>query len=140
MNDEYSDLKPSNNLARYVKRGQVTPDGRPAHIAFRPREKEDHISTFCLEMLQGDTVDAQVQDLRVTCPLTRKPKDQFALLNVGVTKQAVEDESPDRRVLEFKHVPMDGLESHCGIFGVRVDDAIIHKIIAEETFGMVSAT
>lgn len=127
-------------MARYVKRSQVTPDGRPAHDAFRLREKEDYLSTFCLEMLLGNTIDAQVQDLRQTCPLTRKPRDQFALLNVGVTKQAVEQESPDRRVLEFKHVPMHGLESHCGIFGVRVDDEIIQKIIAEEVFNMVAAT
>ena len=146
MSDNYEDLDNANTLARYCKRSQVLPDGRPAHDNFRPRVKdgvlEDHLSTDCLEMLGSSTREVQLELLRTNCTLKRKPRDMFALLNVGDTKEVVRRDSSDHRVLGFKHVPRPGQDSHCGIFGVGIgiDEELIQKIIAEEVFLMVSAT
>jgi hypothetical protein len=91
-------------------------------------------------MLSGSTVDEQVEDLRRTSPLTLRSGEWFALLNVGTTQQAVEAEPLVHHVLGFKHVPTKRQPSHCGIFGIEIDDGIVQKLIAEEVHDMKPAT
>lgn len=140
----HPDLPEENTLARLCGRGRITEDLRPQFDNFRPKVRdgvpEEYLSTDCLEMLNGITREERLSELRRTYPLRRKPRDMFALLNVAKTRKDVREQSDDGRILGFKHVPEDGLPSHCGIFGIGLDDHLIQKIVAESITEMVIAT
>jgi hypothetical protein len=130
-------LPEADTFARYCKKSRVFPSGAVAPDVFVLRRKpsgaldEESVSGGWLEKY-CEGRDAQIAALRGAFAryLTYKPKDRFALLNVGATVQLVREKSADARVLRFLHDPDGDHEAHSGIYDTAEDEEHIVQLLA----------
>jgi len=125
------------HIARYCGGKQIDENGRIDGAAFRLRRRdgipEEYLSVNWLEFLATVNRPAQVAALQAVF-LSKAFKvgstARFAVLNVGDLRAYVRDESPDRRELSVLHEPEQDDASHCGLYGLRMDDDLISDLIA----------
>ena len=125
------------DIARYAGPSKIDDNGRISRAAFRLRSpREEYLSVFCLDMIEGDDVSSRIEYLKKDMPLAPNPNGKLGVINVGHMKEHVESES--RRKLSVTHEPKANPEKpeldrdyHCGVRGLRYDDKIIAELIAE---------
>ena len=123
------------HVSRYVPFTKLTNSGRISGAAFQLRPNEDALSVNWLEYFGLGDRDAEIKEVRKV--FTDKgwilqAKAKFAILDVGATKEYVQQESDDNRVLSMLHDPSPPEdESHAGIYNVPRDDPSIGDMIAE---------
>ena len=104
--------------------------------AFAIRRGEHYLSLNCIDLLDGDRGE-QLDALRLI--LSRKLNvsrtARLSILNVGETRRRV---SP-HAMLDFRHEPEPGDNSHCGVYGIEYGDELVQDLIAESVFEVVSA-
>jgi hypothetical protein len=123
------------HVSRYVAFTKLTRDGRISGAAFQLRPDEDALSVNWLEYFGLGDRGAEIQEVRKMFAdkgRILQAKAKFAVLDVGATKEYVQQESDDNRVLSILHDPLPSEdESHAGIYNVPRDDPAIGDMIAE---------
>lgn len=122
------------HVSRYVPFTKLTADGRVTGAAFQLRPDEDALSVNWLEYFELEDWEAEIQEVRKV--FTEKgrllqAKAKFAILAVGTTKEYIQQESDDDRVLSILHDPLPDDNSHTGIFNLPKDNPAIGDMIAE---------
>lgn len=82
-----------NDIARYASKSRSDEHGRLNGSAFRPRKREEYLSVFCLDMIEGDDVLSRIEYLKKDMPLAPRPNGKPGVVNVGHMKEHVESES-----------------------------------------------
>lgn len=124
------------NVSRYVPFTKLISDGRRVSgAAFQLRPDEGALSVNWLEYFGFGDREAEIQEVRKAFTdkgRTLQAKAKFAVLNVGATKEYIQQESDDNRLLSILHDPLPPEdESHSGIYNVPRDDSAIGDMIAE---------
>lgn len=127
------------DIARYAGPSKIDDDGRLSRAAFRLRSpREEYLSVFCLDMIEGDDVSSRIEYLKKDMPLAPSPNGKLGVINVGHMKKHVEAESADNRKLRVTHepeanpeIPELNRDYHCGVRGIKYDDGVIESILAE---------
>lgn len=125
-----------NHVSRYVPYTKLTPDGcRVSGAAFQLRPDEDALSVNWLEYFDLANREAEIQEVRKVFAdkgRTLQAKAKFAILEVGATKEYVQQESDESRLLSILHDPLPPEdESHASIYNVPRDAPAIGDMIAE---------
>lgn len=121
------------DIARYVSPTNIDGDELDGN-AFLPREKDDYLSVFCLNMIEGDDVESRIEYLKKDIPLNTSSNGKLGVINVGTMKELAESE--EDRKLTVTHEPVDCRDErlrcdyHCGVRGLKYDDEIIAELIA----------
>ena len=124
----------SDHVGRYCKASTIE-DGEIQATAFMLRQNEQYLSVNWLENLKCPDRTSEIRALQEV--YSRKfnrvgTTAQLAILNVGVLRNKVANESPDMRQLRVLHEPiMPDDPSHTGIFGFSFVDEIIAELIAQ---------
>ena len=128
----------ADHVARYCRKASIDDDGRvgPGAFMLRPaigaRPAEDYLSVNWLELLEGADMVERLRMLRQTHPMERKRGEQFAVLSVGNTRNAVHAMSTDQVWLRFLHKPLEGNASHAGIHDTAGETEVdLAHLIAE---------
>lgn len=122
-----------NDIARYVSPTNINGDELDAD-AFLPRKKDDYLSVFCLDMIEGGDVESRIEYLKKDIPLNTSSNGKLGVFNVGTMKELAESE--ESRKLTVTHEPVDCRDErlrcdyHCGVRGLKYDDEIIAELIA----------
>lgn len=123
------------HVSRYVGGSKLTRDGRITGAAFQLRSGEDALSVNWLEFFGLGDRQAEIQEVRgvfLEKGMSLQATAKFAVLDVGATKEYVQQESDDNRLLAILHDPLPPEdESHAGIYNVPRDDSAIGDMIAE---------
>jgi hypothetical protein len=109
-------------------------DGVISATAFMLRPGEEYLSLNWLEYLQLLDRMSEIRTVReiYSKKLTITANARIAVLNVGVTRTQVELGSPDARIVQMLHEPIEPDDpSHSGIYNMRYDDELIAELIAE---------
>lgn len=128
------EVSDSDHVARYCKASTIE-NGEIQATAFMLRESEEYLSVNWLENLKCPDRTNEICALQEV--YSRKFKRvgtaaQIAVLNVGLLRSKVANESPDIRQLRVLHEPiMPDDPSHTGIFGFSSADEIIAELIAQ---------
>lgn len=128
------ELPDENHISRLCFRKYVV-DGQIQPTAFLLRRDEDYLSVNWLESLNCSCRNEEIDEIKniYKQKLTIKPRDKIALLNVGIVRTKVREESEDRRNLTILHEPQLGPgiidPSHSGIYNLRHDDEEIAELI-----------
>ncbi len=123
------------HVARYCGGASIHEDGRVDGGVFRLRKLEPYLSVNWLEYLEPSDRSKQLDAVRTA--FQQKPRfkvgstARFAVHNVGALRTYVRDESPDRRELSVLHEPDLDDASHCGVYGLTMDDDLIADLIAD---------
>ncbi len=104
--------------------------------AFALRRDELYLSLNCLDLFGGGR-ETQLEALRSVLrqKLSVKKSSCLSIINVGRTKQQVLPHA----VLDVRHEPEPGDETHCGLFGLEYGDELVQDLIAESVSEVVSA-
>lgn len=132
-------ISDDSDIARYAGPSKIDDNGRLSRAAFRLRSpREEYLSVFCLDMLEGENVLSRIQYLKKDMPLAPSPNGKLGVINVGYMKKHVESESADNRRLIVTHEPEANPEKpelnrnyHCGVRGMKYDDGVIESLLAE---------
>ena len=130
----------SDHISRFCNGSKRNDDGSVSGTQFRLRKDvrgngpEEYLSGNWLEHLRMANRADEIVELQNV--FSRKgfkiaKRDFFALLNVGEMRSHVLNKSPDRRVLHVLHKPSAKDHSHCGVYGLRLDDDIVSDLIAQ---------
>lgn len=123
------------HVSRYVGGSKITRGGRITGAAFQLRSGEDALSVNWLEFLGLGERQAEIQEVRrvfLEKGMSLQATAKFVVLEVGATKEYVQQESDDNRLLSILHDPLSPEdESHAGIYNVPKDDPAIGDMIAE---------
>lgn len=108
----------NDHVARYCKPSAVDEHGMPTAAAFQRRVEESHLSVNWLE--HGGTrnlVEAvhRAQEGFLRRRYRLRPNGRFAILNVGLAKEAVLQAFGHS--LKVEHMPLDDDPAHAGIHG-----------------------
>jgi hypothetical protein len=97
------------------------------------RENEQYLSVNWLEELHRLDREDEIRELQHL--YARKFKvsaaARIAVLNVGIVRGKVENESTDRRRLPITHEPEDDDPSHAAIYEIPHDDELVAELIAQ---------
>ena len=116
-------LPDSDHVACYCKPSSVDEHGMPMASAFQLRVGERHLSVNWLEHTGSPIVEAAMEHIRSVFRSRGyglRPNGRFAVLNVGMTKDAVRQGLGQS--LRIDHLPLDDDQSHAGIHGQTSDD------------------
>jgi len=132
----------SDHVSRYCSAKHIAQGGRISGTAFRLRESEDYLSVNWLEFLNLPDRASEIVEIKrvLATKMTLSPSARIAVLNVGEVLDHVLRCSPDSRMLQIQHEPLDEPPdpSHSGIFGLGWNDDLISDLIAEvveQTYG-----
>jgi hypothetical protein len=127
------------HVARYCGGASIHEDGRIDGGVFRLRKldgkPEPYLSVNWLEYLEPSDRAKQLDALRTT--FQQKPRfkvgssARFAVHNVGDLRAYVRANSPDQRELSVLHEPDLDDASHCGVYGLAMDDDLVADLIAD---------
>jgi len=123
----------SDHVARYCKASTVE-GGEVQATAFMLRDGEEYLSVNWLEDLNCSDRKREIHALQdlYSRKLSVGATARIAILNVGVSRTKVAQESPDMRQLSVVHEPiMPEDPSHSGIYGFSYDDDIIAELLAQ---------
>ena len=135
------------HIARYCS-FQKLAGGLPQPTAFmlkrdRPGSPtEESLSVNWLEYLECPDRISEIAEIRRIYHETFDVGAQakMAVLNVGEVREKVRTESPDRRILQVLHDPIEPKDpSHSGIYNLRQNDRVIAELIAETVLESYSA-
>lgn len=73
--------------------------------AFLPREKDDYLSVFCLDMIEGGDVESRIEYLKRDIPPNTGSNGKPGVVNVATMKELAESE--ENRKLTVTHEPVD---------------------------------
>jgi hypothetical protein len=128
----------SDHISRYCKGTQVNSDGTINGTAFRLRDTqhgpEQYLSVNWLEDLDKPNRPAEIDEIRrvLDTKLNITSSAKIAILGVGEMRRYVSEESEDGRLLQVLHEPEVPLDpSHCGIYGLTLDDDLIADLISD---------
>jgi hypothetical protein len=123
----------SDHVAHYCGGSTIQEDGGISAAAFMLRQNEEYLSVNWLECLASAERSAQIRNLQgvYASKLRVGANARIAVLNVGILRAKVEQESPDQRILSVKHEPEDDDPSHSGIYGLPHDDEIVGELLAQ---------
>lgn len=89
-------ISDDSDIARYAGPSKIDDNGRLSRAAFRLRSpREEYLSVFCLDMIEGENVLSRIQYLKKDMPLAPSPNGKLGVINVGYMKKHVESESAD---------------------------------------------
>lgn len=112
-------------------------EGEIQPSAFILRDNEESLSVNWLEYFNCSDRESEIAEIQkvYSSKLRVKVKARIAVLNVGITKENVKTESPDRRNLEFKHdSDNEDDPSHSGIYNMRPDNDMIAALILQSGY------
>jgi hypothetical protein len=122
------------HVGRYCKASTVE-SGEISAAAFMVRESEEYLSVNWLEELNHSGCASQIRDLQKLYAMKFNrvgASARIAVLNVGMVRTKVSNESPDSRLLRVVHEPEEPDDpSHSGIYEIFHDDEIIAELIAQ---------
>lgn len=121
------------HVARYCRPKQIDA-GKIQPSAFILRENEEYLSVNWLENLCKSDRNDQIEALRNAFQqkqFTVKASAQFAILNVGIIRDKVREETVDKRDLQVAHKSSTTDPSHCGIYNLKPDNMLIAELIIE---------
>lgn len=122
-----------NHLARYCSPKTIDEDGVVTYLAFLLRLQEEYLSSFQLEVLQGAGLDDRLNDLRREIQerklLVPAKSGKYAVLNVGQTRQTVNERCADRRWVRV--TVEDPPPFHAGIHDTLTDEDTAAKAISD---------
>ncbi len=124
----------NDHVSRYVGGSKMTRSGRITGEAFQLHPDEEALSVNWLEYFGLGDRNAKIQEVRkvfVEKGRTLQAKAKFAVLSVGETREYVQQESSDNRVLSVLHEPSPRDASHSGIYNIPGDDPAIGDMIAD---------
>ena len=135
---EVAEIEDSFDCARLTKASQIFDDGNVDGAAFALRPGELYLSWNCLSLLPGDR-RSQFDALRVVLAgkLNVRKKSRLCVVNVGHTKRFVRDRVDAN--LEFRHMPEGDDPTHCGMYGLEMNDEVVQDLIAESVSDIVPA-
>ena len=76
-----------NDTARCAGKSRSDEHGRLNGSALRPRKREEYLSVFCLDMIEGDNVSSRIEYLKKDMPLAPRPNGKLGVVNVGHMKK-----------------------------------------------------
>ena len=121
-----SDLPDTDHVVRYARFIDILDDGTLNCSAFQLRKAEVGLSVNWLEHFENRTKSQQLDEIRPLIRLTMKRSGRLAELNVGATKEQVDQILAE---LRFIHMPLDADEkyeadpSHSEILGLPPKDS-----------------
>lgn len=122
-----------NHLARYCRPSTFDDDGVATYSAFLLRPQEEYLSGFQLEALQGANLEERLTDLRREIAerklIAPAKTAKYAVLNVGHTRQVVNERSTDKRWVRI--TVEDPPPFHAGIHDTATDEDTIAKAISD---------
>lgn len=135
---EVAEIEDSFDCARLTKASQLLEDGNVDGSAFALRQGEQCLSWNCISLLPGDR-PSQFEALRATLAgkLNLRKTSRLSVVNVGYTKKLVKKHTDAD--LEFRHMPEDGDPTHCGMYGLEMNDEVVQDLIAESVSDIVPA-
>ncbi|SDW87679.1 hypothetical protein [Thiocapsa roseopersicina] len=129
----------ADHVARYCGGASIHEDGRVDGSVFRLRKfdgkPEPYLSVNWLEYLEPSDRSKQLDALRTA--FQQKPSfkvrssARFAVHNVGALRGYVRTNSPDQCELSVLHEPDLDDDSHCGVYGLPMDDDLVADLIAD---------
>ena len=130
------DLPDDDHVVRYVKPSQFDEDEGVDGSAFQLRQNESRLSVNWLEYFDALAKLEQLDEIRRLSRMEIRKNGRFAQLNVGRTKQHLQDQLSDIR---FVHKPLNAAgnyeadPSHSEILGLPdyPDEELIGDMIAE---------
>ena len=136
---EVAEIEDSFDCARLTKASQMLEDGNVDGAAFALRQGERYLSWNCLSLLPGDR-QSQFDALRAILggKLNVRKTSRLSVVNVGYTKKLVKRHADAD--LEFRHMPEDDDPTHCGMYGLEMNDEVVQDLIAESVSDVVQAT
>lgn len=122
----------SDHVARYCKPVTVE-NGEILATAFMVRSSDEYLSVNWLEELKRPDRTSEIRDLQELYgrKLQVRAAARIAILNVGIVRARVEQDTPNRRVLRVLHDPEPNDPSHSGIYDIPYDDEIVAELIAQ---------
>lgn len=107
--------------------GHLTGGIRPDAFQLKPKD-EGHLSVTWLEYFAGDHAAQRVAAVKATrASLTVKPRDGFALGQVGPIKARCASRRHDIRVV---HAPVDGNKAHAEVLHLPENETILLEDLA----------
>ena len=133
---EVTEIHDSFDCARLTKASQLLEDGNVDGSAFALRQGERSLSWNCLSLLPGAR-QSQFDALRAILArkLNVRKTSRLAVVNVGYTRKLVKQHAD----LKFKHEPQDDDPTHCGMYGLEMNDEVVQDMIAESVSDTVPA-
>lgn len=123
----------SDHVGRYCG-ARTVENGEISAAAFMLREGEGYLSVNWLEELRCSDRESEIRDLRAlyAAKLRVGASARIAVLNVGTLRTKVQNETPDKRLLQVLHEPEEpGDPSHAGIYEILREDEIVAELIAQ---------
>ena len=135
---EVAEIEDSFDCARLTKASQLLEDGNVDGSAFALRQGEQCLSWNCISLLPGDR-RSQFDALRAILAekLNLRRTSRLSVVNVGYTKKLVKEHADTD--LEFRHMPEDDDPTHCGMYGLEMNDEVVQDLIAESVSDIVPA-
>ena len=125
----------TDHISRWCRKRTIVED-RITGAAFEHRPIDEYLSVNWLEFLALDSREEEIAEIQrvLNAKLNIHGKDRIAVGNVGEVLEYVRAESLDQRQLSVIHKPLDGDESHSGIFGLRKNEDMLHRELIAEKF------
>ena len=135
---EVAEIEDSFDCARLTKASQILEDGNVDGAAFALRQGERYLSWNCLSLLPGDR-QSQFDALRAILAgkLNVRKSSRLSVVNVGHTKRLAKQHADAN--LEFRHMPEEDDPTHCGMYGLEMNDEVVQDLIAESVSDIVQA-
>lgn len=127
----------AHHIVRLCGGSHIREDGTIAATAFKPRPGEPYISVNWLEFLALPDRAAEIIEVGrvLAAKRTVGATARLAVLNVGLSREAVRAKSHNNVVLSVLHEPeaepgrpQDA--SHSGLYGVPADDNTVPELLA----------